>query len=811
MNTSQTAFGSACWIGVDWSVDCGGAIGSKYFAFYQSYATGSEPQRAFVRITADSRYQLWINGQYVGRGPARSYPQFQSYDELDITRFVRAGTNHVAVLVHQFGISTAQYIHRLRSGLLMDGEMVCADGTVTMRTDLSWRVKVADWYLPSYSRLSQHTGWQERYDARMEPPGWRLGETTSNRGWRKPFYVGVPGCLPWTGFEPRGLPPLQETRVAPDGCVLDAEAEGAAEDAVNLLELWDRLVIATDGETKAAPALDGDGYRTVPLEQGKATVLVFDYGWSHTAYPLVELIDETGGTTADQYYSVELQPDGIPVPLRGFGTRHEGMADRFVSASGYSSWQAYTPRGFRYHVLVLKGSRAVRLKAAAYRVHHPVQPLAFACSDPRMEGIWQATERTLLATMLDAFVDNSTREQALWLHDDNVAQLGAWAVFGDAALWRRCLLQWPRLMTPSGTLHSIAVTEPTFMAVVDHTFAWMLSACEYYVASGDLELVETVIDTFRDILERLIVPNVTADNLFIAPEGYWTFLDWSNLNQDPYSLTLNLMLLRGLDSGRKLAAVCRRGLLAAAFDGVYTRVRQAATERFWSAADEAWMDHVDVSADVRRELDRRVPGSDLDPWRRPYDPPPLCSQHANAMAVLVELGSPEQQEAAARHVAKSLDPLRPTVNMLSPIWTEKIFGSLFVAGRDREAIQALRDWHGSWLQRGLTTWPEAWIAPGEQRVQNHAQACGSCVGILLSQYVVGIRPLQPGLTAVLFDPRCEGIDWARGEVQTRHGKIAVSWTREGERIAGELRVPQEVDVVLGESVDPACIRVIREG
>ena len=38
------------------------------------------PEEAPARITADSRYVLWVNGQEVGRGPARSQPFRQRYE-----------------------------------------------------------------------------------------------------------------------------------------------------------------------------------------------------------------------------------------------------------------------------------------------------------------------------------------------------------------------------------------------------------------------------------------------------------------------------------------------------------------------------------------------------------------------------------------------------------------------------------------------------------------------------------------------------------------------------------------------------------
>ena len=44
-------------------------------------------------IAADSRYKLWLNGRFCNRGPARSWPQAQKVDELDITDVI--GRAHV--------------------------------------------------------------------------------------------------------------------------------------------------------------------------------------------------------------------------------------------------------------------------------------------------------------------------------------------------------------------------------------------------------------------------------------------------------------------------------------------------------------------------------------------------------------------------------------------------------------------------------------------------------------------------------------------------------------------------------------------
>ena len=49
------------------------------------------PEKAQLQITASSQYQLFINGQYVRRGPARSAPHHQSFDILDIQNLLQKG------------------------------------------------------------------------------------------------------------------------------------------------------------------------------------------------------------------------------------------------------------------------------------------------------------------------------------------------------------------------------------------------------------------------------------------------------------------------------------------------------------------------------------------------------------------------------------------------------------------------------------------------------------------------------------------------------------------------------------------------
>ena len=67
-----------------------------YAVFRKTLELKGQPQSAVLRLFADSRYILWINGKYVDRGPCRFDPKGPEYDTLDVKRFLQPGANTIA-------------------------------------------------------------------------------------------------------------------------------------------------------------------------------------------------------------------------------------------------------------------------------------------------------------------------------------------------------------------------------------------------------------------------------------------------------------------------------------------------------------------------------------------------------------------------------------------------------------------------------------------------------------------------------------------------------------------------------------------
>jgi alpha-L-rhamnosidase len=170
---------------------------------------------AKIAITADSRYVLYINGELLGRGPARSWPTEQFYDVYDIGRLLKPGrTNTVAVLVQHFGLTTFYYL-RGRGGLVAQLELLSPDRTImSLGTDESWLTSRHLGQDPRAPRMSTQNAFAERIDARKWNNAW-VNHDFDDTDWTPATVIGPIGMEPWKRLIPRDIPFLTEEPIYP--------------------------------------------------------------------------------------------------------------------------------------------------------------------------------------------------------------------------------------------------------------------------------------------------------------------------------------------------------------------------------------------------------------------------------------------------------------------------------------------------------------------------------------------------------------------------------------------------------------------
>ncbi len=135
---------------------------NRHLLFRKSFLLESHIKNAQLYITADDYYKLYINGVFVGQGPAPSYHFSYNYNVIDITSFLKKGKNVIAVhTLYQGLINRVWQSGDWRHGLLLDLE---ADGKTLLCSDESFKVALHTGYTET-GTCGYETQFLERYDA----------------------------------------------------------------------------------------------------------------------------------------------------------------------------------------------------------------------------------------------------------------------------------------------------------------------------------------------------------------------------------------------------------------------------------------------------------------------------------------------------------------------------------------------------------------------------------------------------------------------------------------------------------------------
>jgi hypothetical protein len=127
-----------------------------------------EIQKAVILVTADSFYRLYVNGTWIGDGPARGWPEHYYYDSIEITKNLRPGQNEIRIIACYHGAGHFQGIPK-RPGLLAQMDVCFIDNSShRIVTDESWQIAPASGWISNTPKISCQMPPAEYYDARNQ-------------------------------------------------------------------------------------------------------------------------------------------------------------------------------------------------------------------------------------------------------------------------------------------------------------------------------------------------------------------------------------------------------------------------------------------------------------------------------------------------------------------------------------------------------------------------------------------------------------------------------------------------------------------
>jgi hypothetical protein len=766
--------------------------------FRKSFALDAVPARVPARITADSRYALYVNGQEVSRGPARSQPRRMMYDLVDLGPALKAGENTLAVYVKYYAQANSFYTPAVpNAGLGKSGALVFeADlgPAGWLVSDDSWKATRSDaWETGDLGGADPIGGGVpvEALDARKLPDGWK-GTGFDDGDWPRAqvlraihiggFARSQPPTDPYGPLYPRPIAQLGGEVVAPVSVKVET-LQGAVDTSIGLPAA---RVVSTIS-LPAGPA--GTTAFPIEVESGPGGARLFvDFG--RIVAGLVQLeVSAPAGTTFDLCY-VE---DPITGKEQGFAAPHNGS--RYIARGSDDCFEVFDANGLRFvYMLIHQSSGPVTVNRVAVReMIYPWTPGAlFECSDPELNVLYQAGIRTVNLNSFDAFTDCPTREQRAWVGDSVVHQMVHLATNLD---WR---LAWQYLNLGNsprsdGILPmSVAgdIEAGGGITIPDWSLHWVHGVYNLYRFAGDRDKVKSYMPVVERILRWYIPYQTQAGALKDVVE--WNLVDWGALFVEDTSSILTALWARGLHEFAEMAAWLGEQASQRWAEGLHAKA-QAGYEMFWDEARGTYVDH--VVDGVQQKAISQVAGalavvSELAPrerWARIME----TVTDADRLVVRSWTGG-ESGEYSTEKMRKQFmgiyeadwDTEREIV-IGEPFISYLVHDAVVKAGLANKLPAIYRRW-SQFLTGGYDTIGECW----GWGTHVHGWSCTITKDMVF--YTLGVSPAEPGYTAARIAPRLGFLDWAKGKVPTPFGLIEVQVT--GEEVVVDSPVPFVLDL-----------------
>ena len=107
--------------------------------FRRALTLAAVPASYPVRVSADNRFVLYVNGHRVGDGPARGDLAHWRYERFDLAPLLQAGKNLITATVWNWGIFAPVAQMSDRTAFLLESEAAGADAISTPK---GWQVEI---------------------------------------------------------------------------------------------------------------------------------------------------------------------------------------------------------------------------------------------------------------------------------------------------------------------------------------------------------------------------------------------------------------------------------------------------------------------------------------------------------------------------------------------------------------------------------------------------------------------------------------------------------------------------------------------
>lgn len=412
--------------------------------FNKAFSVEKDIKSARIFITGDDLYKLYINGNFVGEGPAQSYPFSYNYNCYDVSDLIKKGNNTIGVHLYYQGLFNIYLMSADNlCGMIAQLEISYTDGEVeTIVSDRSWTYVEADAFSEHY-----RYGYQSQFSEDIDLSKW-------DADWYSK--VGEKACVvanPYPGHYtlcPQITPPVKHERIYPE--------------VVKKIE---------------------NGY-------------FLDFGKELTGSPVFSLCGKAG-EVAEIRFGEELNDDGsVRFKLRANCV----YSDLITMCDEEKTVEYFDYKGFRYMELlgVPKDTDIESLYVLNRHYSFPEKPAALESSHELINNIWKICTHCVEIGTQDTYYDCPTREKGGFIGDALITGLSHLILTGDARIYKKFITD---CINTSRYCPVIMAHIPTYDInfCADYSLLVPLFLEEYYNYTGDMDFLKKSLCAAEGVLE----------------------------------------------------------------------------------------------------------------------------------------------------------------------------------------------------------------------------------------------------------------------------------------------------------------------
>lgn len=751
----------------------------------------SSPEVSELRITASSKYELYINGHYISQGPARSAPHHQSYDIYNISPVLNKGKNVIAVRVHhQHG--TKSYHLNGRPGLLVQLDGKTKDSTWSIKSDKNWKVFPDEsWHndSPAMNRFQPFVNDQVNMNLKVQKFERISFDDTKwmhacplyrNTGWpaRQKNESATTITAPWTSLIQRDLPYLIEDKIAATS-LIEAKVLNASHMERNKYPLDGSIDNQLNADFKYL-VNKNKPVQLPPAGKDKSWFLLFDFGKVINALP--EFIIEGEKDT-------ELSVMAAPFIINDEFTCDivdSSFKDQVILSGKTDHWKSMYFKPTRYLALAVHNKAPLKIHSLGlHQLKYPfeLKGAIHTPETPWIEELWQASAKTIDVCTTDAFTDNY-RERRQYAQTGYYAALGNYFTFGDFTLQRRYLLQIAQEQQADGLMPAYApLNKSDYMVILDSNIFYIRSLYNYYLYSGDLQTTKILLPPAKKLMTLLNSFTNEFGMIDSPPYSYW--LDHTLNDRRGANLTLNGHYLGALED--------------------------------FSAMLE-WIGEIELSDDYKEKADflRTNLRNNLWDHEKQLFADALIgkkrsdqySEHGNAMALALKIATEEQAKLIASRLLTedhhNFIFRTDGMTMVSPAMSYWLHKGLADWGYQEASLKMLYNRFRKMMgpDTNGTLWEEWWrngtgrTGKLQLRTRSDAQTESVFPPALFTEYVLGLKVSQPGFKEVIISKPEIPFSKVSGSIPSPKGNIEIKWTQQNKKSKLHLIIPKGVNAFI---------------